>query len=133
MKEYKINEYLSVKGEADTWNIYVAGEKVRKYEYKLFNISPQEILNSKDYFSADEYHSKNFHLSLYELDFKTVCTFLKEWCKNHYNAFLLVKDGAFPLLKKLYINYNFSMSFAEISKIISQNYSEKRVLDFLIF
>ena len=103
MKECKINDYLSVREEGDTWNIYVANRIVNECEYKLYNISPEEIYNSKDYSSAQEYYTKNVDSNLKKVNFDQACTILKEWYKYQYNTTLLTRDGAFPLLKMLYI------------------------------
>ena len=56
MRECKINEYLSVIEEEQDWEIYIDGEKLNKYEYEFYNIPPDIILNTDEYWSADHYY-----------------------------------------------------------------------------
>jgi len=100
MKEFVINEFLSVKGKSDQWDIYIAEKKVDKDKYDLYNIPPDIILKSDRCISADDY----FLDWKYEnTGFESAYEILRVWHENNYNMCLIVKDAAFLLLKELYI------------------------------
>jgi len=100
VQDYIINEFLSVKSEGSTWDIYISNLKVEKRRYTIYNISPKEIIESEEIPSADWYFSDG---TIVEAEFTNVCEILEIWYKNRYDTSLLNKEGAFPLLRLLYI------------------------------
>jgi len=100
MKECVINEFLSVKGETKQWDIYIAEKKIDRNDYDLYDIPPDIILRLDEYNSADDFF---LGWKYKETDFESACKILRVWHENNYNTNLIVKDGAFPLLRELYI------------------------------
>ncbi len=54
MHQYKINEYLELRLEGNTTNIYVRGKLFRQCKYLLLNISEDKIEEYKEIESIDE-------------------------------------------------------------------------------
>lgn len=54
MEEFTINEYLSLKLEDETTNIYVNNKKILRCKYILIDI-PIETLDNDEFESIDEY------------------------------------------------------------------------------
>ncbi len=111
MKEFKVNEYLSLKLENNETIIYVKDEQFKHCKFLLLEIPVNEIKSLEDIESIDQAAEKldksleNPHYQEYELSpelqFWGHCSSLQVWVENNYNTRLLHSNLAFPLLKKL--------------------------------
>lgn len=117
MKTFKVNEYISLKLERGTTNIYVKGELFRQCKFLLLTIPTDDDLEDID--SIDE-ASEYLDYSLDpdteyvepekqeiidgirpETEFWAHCSNLQTWVEYNYDTRLLHRNLAFPLLKKL--------------------------------
>ena len=118
MKEFKVNEFITLRLEEEKTVIYVAGERFQQCKFLLLNISVDQISTISDIESIDEAterlsHSlepidesySNFLKWSYdippEVEFWGHCSNLQVWSEGNYDTRLLKSDLAFPLLKKL--------------------------------
>ena len=124
MKEFKINEYITLKLEEEIineeeglkeirTNIYVNGERFRQCSFLLIEVLIEEIISLKEISSIDEAEEKldtsmeesNDNPFEYkippETEFWGHCSNIQVWAENDYNTRLLHRNLAFPLLKKL--------------------------------
>ena len=112
MKEFIVNEYITLKLEGKKTNIYVNGELFRQCRFLLINIPIEEISTFDDIESIDdaaERSRRNFEQRENqqeinippETEFWGHCSNLQVWAENNYNTRLLTRNLAFPLLKKL--------------------------------
>ena len=109
-KEFKVNEYLSLKLEDSSTNIYVKGELFQQCKFLLLNIPVDEIMSFEDIDSIDEAiekldrslegRSKDLVIPP-ETEFWGHCSNLQVWYENHYDTRILHSNLAFPLLKRL--------------------------------
>jgi len=83
MKECAINEFLSVRGGGDQWDICIAGSMVHRATYDLYNIPPDIILKLDKYISAYDY---SLDWKYEKTDFESACKILKIWYENNYNT-----------------------------------------------
>ncbi|MFX1240709.1 MAG: hypothetical protein ACFFA7_05620 [Promethearchaeota archaeon] len=110
-KEFKINQYLTIKLENDKTVIYISGERFRQCKYLLL-INPQENENSLEIKSVDQ-ASENL-TSVLEREIKPIelgitpeqefwghCSNIQAWVENNYDTRLLHSNLAFPLLEEL--------------------------------
>ncbi|KKN14718.1 hypothetical protein LCGC14_0993310 [marine sediment metagenome] len=109
-REFKINDYLSLKLEDNITNIYIKGRLFQQCKYLLLNIPVDEIISLDAIESIDEAAEKldsslegsSSHLVIPpETEFWGHCSNLQVWYENYYDTRLLHRDLAFPLLKKL--------------------------------
>jgi len=123
MKEFKLNEFLTVKLEDDTIksrffgrinNIYVKDKSIRRFcSFTLTNIPAEEVAKINKIESIDKFADQlgckfenceeemhNFDLDL-ETDFWALCSNLQVWVENNYDTKLLHGSLSFPLLKAL--------------------------------
>ncbi|MBD3194893.1 MAG: hypothetical protein GF317_07560 [Candidatus Lokiarchaeota archaeon] len=111
IKEFKINEYLTLKLENNQTNIYVNDILFNQCKYLLFNIPIEKIsdfdnINSIDeiseYYnqSLDRWREKDFSITP-ETEFLGHCSNLQVWYEYDYNTRLLHSSLSFPLLKRL--------------------------------
>ena len=111
MKEFKINEFISLKLENGRTIIYFT-ERFDQCKYLLINLSIDEIEEYDKIRSIDEAaemldHSleNNNNCEKIKIDpeeeFWGHCSNLQAWFENYYNTSLLHKSLAFPLLQKL--------------------------------
>ncbi len=118
MKDFKVNEFITVRLEEAKTVIYVAGERFQQCKFLLLNIPVNEISSFNDIQSVDEGAEKLNH-SLeprdesysdflkwsYDIppgtEFWGHCSNLQVWSEQNYDTRLLKSDLAFPLLKKL--------------------------------
>lgn len=111
MKEFQVNDYLTLKLEEHKTVIYVAGERFRQCKYLLIDIPVEEIESYAEIKSIDEAVEKLDH-SLEsqqrrnvkippEVEFWGHCSNLQIWYEHNYDTNLLHSNLAFPLLKKL--------------------------------
>ena len=111
-KEFKVNEYLSLRLEEGKTNIYVRGRFFQQCKFLLLDI-PLE--NSEEYSninSIDEaadrlgwQYEGQIGVTVYKLDPDTEfwghCSNLQAWWEHEYDTLLLHSNLAFPLLKVL--------------------------------
>jgi len=111
MKEFKINEFITIKLEHRKTNIFINGNlfnqckilflkslKIDKIVDYIgnFNSIDEEEDGMKDIISS-QLNSKIFP----EVEFWGHCSNLQVWAENNYDTKLLHRNLAFPLLKKL--------------------------------
>jgi Leucine-rich repeat (LRR) protein len=111
MKEFKINEFLSLRLEDRKTNIYVNNELFRHCKYLLLDIPIEDIDQFDEIKSIDEIEMKsdrslefkdNLKINIpHETEFWAHCSNLQVWLENNYDTCLLHSDLAFPLLKRL--------------------------------
>ena len=108
MKEFIVNEYITLKLEDGKVNIYVNGELFRQCKFLLINIPIEEISSFDDIESIDEAAerlSRNLEHHKIEIppetEFWGHCSNLQVWVEHNYDTKLLAQNLAFPLLKKL--------------------------------
>lgn len=116
-KEFKVNDYITLKLEFDTWEeywetvIYVNGRRFDQCKFLLLDIPIEEIKTFDEIESIDEAaekldrslenideHSERIPL---DVEFWGHCSNLQVWFENDYDSRLLHRNLAFPLLKKL--------------------------------
>lgn len=110
-KEFRINEFLSVRLEGENSVIYVKGKKFRYCKYLLLNFEREkfkryEKIDSID--KAEQYldpslehqNIEEFHLTPKQ-EFKGHCSNLQAWAEHKYDTRILHRNMAFPLLKAL--------------------------------
>jgi len=114
-KEFKINEYLTLKLAFSKTVIYVAGRRFRNCKFLLLEIPENEKqaeslseLNSIDEAaerldsSLEPRDGKVFTYNIPpETEFWGHCSNLQTWCENEYDTRLLRSNLAFPLLREL--------------------------------
>ena len=109
-KEFKVNEFLTLKLENGETNIHVNGKLFRQCKFLLLNIPVNEIKSFDEIESIDEAAEKldrsmeRNRNKIYippETEFWGHCSNLQAWVENNYDTRLLHRNLAFPLLKKL--------------------------------
>ena len=111
VKEFKINDYITLKLDNNKTFIYVKGERFKQCKYLLLNIKIDEITFLDEIDSVDEAAAKldnNLNRVDYveippEVEFWGHCSNLQVWVEYDYNTRLLHSNLAFPLLKELAI------------------------------
>jgi len=111
MKEFKINEYLTVKLEEGKTNIYVSGTLFNQCKYLMVNkptidtAKLEEIESIDDVIARLGWGNQGQEGVEYRIDsdseFWGHCSNLQVWAENNYDSRLLHSYLAFPLLKKL--------------------------------
>ena len=110
MKEYPINQYLSVRLERGTTRIYVLGKPFLQCKYLLLNI-PIVQLNSFDEIESIDDAAENLDNNIEkemreiaippEVEFWGHCSNLQAWYENEYDSRLIHSNLALPLLTEL--------------------------------
>jgi len=111
MKEFQVNDYITLKLEGEKTVIFVAGERFRQCKYLLLDIPVEKIESFAEIKSIDEAAEKLDH-SLEnrqkqvtkippDIEFWAHCSNLQVWYEHNYDTSLLHSNLAFPLLKKL--------------------------------
>ena len=110
IKEFKINDYITLKLESDKTIIYVNNKKFLQCKYLLIDIPIEEFKDFDKVRSIDDVSEKldhsleknaDFELLDPEIEFWGHCSNLQAWAENLYDTRLLHSNLAFPLLKKL--------------------------------
>ena len=113
MKEFVINEFLTLKLEDGKTNIYVKGERFNQCKFLLFEIPVEEIKRFDEIESIDEVANmlgwSDENLIQGEVDYKIDpetefwghCSNLQVWVEHGYDTRLLHSNLSFPLLRKL--------------------------------
>lgn len=111
MKEFEVNEYITLKLEGGKTNIYVSGQLFNQCKFLLLNIPIEKISSFDEILSIDE-AAENLDRSLEEsqsrvseippeVEFWGHCSNLQVWWENNYDTRLLHSNLAFNFLKKL--------------------------------
>lgn len=110
-KEFRINQFLTLKLENKTTNIYVIGKLFTQCKFLLLNIPTDKIHEFDKIESIDEAAERLDHELEYqpkskinispETEFWGHCSNLQAWVEYYYNPRLLHSNLAFPLLKRL--------------------------------
>ena len=111
MREFKVNEYITLRLENGQSIIYLGGERFDQCKFLLLDIPIDEIKSFDEIESIDEAEEKLKPLIDIngideiqippEIEFWGHCSNLQTWYENDYNTKLLHRNLAFPLLKKL--------------------------------
>lgn len=115
VKEFKINNILSLKLEDGKTNIYVDGNLFRQCRFLMLNIPSDEVEEYYEIESIDEAVEKlgwteegqlvGLKSMKYEISpdtkFMAHCSNLQVWAERNYDTCLLHSNLAFPLLRKL--------------------------------
>jgi len=111
MIEFRINNFLSLRLEDRTTNIYVNGVLFRQCKYIMLNIPIENIESFDEIDSIDEaadilgWTAEGQERVNYEIDPETEfwghCSNLQAWFENDYDTRLLHSNLAFSLLKRL--------------------------------
>ncbi|MFX1424897.1 MAG: hypothetical protein ACFFBE_00470 [Promethearchaeota archaeon] len=111
MVKFSINDYLELRLENGTTNIYVNNQLFIQCKHLLLQMSMEELMNLNNIKSIDEaleklhgsheYSKRNEIKIPSEIEFWGHCSNLQTWYENNYNPCLLHSNLAFPLLKKL--------------------------------
>jgi Leucine-rich repeat (LRR) protein len=108
-KEFKINEYITLKLEYERTNIYIKGKLFQQCAYLLINIPLDKAHSFDDINSIDEAAERLDH-SLENTRFEEIspetefwghCSNLQAWAEHNYDTRLLHSNISFPLLKRL--------------------------------
>jgi len=113
-KEFKINEYLTVKLEKNITNIYINGKLFKQCKYLLLNIPKENVddydsINSIDDVATHLNHElegftggniKQYEITP-EIEFMAHCSNLQVWHEYRYDTRILHSNISFPLLKRL--------------------------------
>ena len=113
MKEFKVNDYITLKLEEGGTNIYVNGELFDQCKFLLLNIPVNEVHKYDEIVSIDEAADvlgwtedgqENIPTEVDlspETEFWGHCSNLQAWSENNYDTRILHRNLAFPLLKAL--------------------------------
>jgi len=107
-KQFKVNEYLTLKFYNDNTHVYINNEVVEVCKYLLIDIPLDKVEDFDDFDSIDEVSEhldkrmerKDVDIPQEEI-FWGHCSNLQAWYENGYDTRLLHSNLAFPLLKKL--------------------------------
>ena len=117
MKEFKINDYISLRLEEDRTNVYINDMKIIQCKYLLLqDTNDNFIVYNKDFLSIDRLAEKldkslefndSIDNKIYKIDseveFWAHCSNIQAWAENNYDTQMLHANLSFPLLKKLTI------------------------------
>lgn len=117
MKEFKINDYITLRLEKDKINVYINDVKIIQCKYLLLqDPNDNSVVYDEDLLSIDrlaERLDKSLELNDsievldYQLDpeveFWAHCSNIQTWAENNYDTQILHANLSFPLLKKLTI------------------------------
>jgi len=111
LKEFKVNEYITLKLEGGKTNIYVKNQLFDQCKFLLLNI-PVDRLSTFDEIDSIDEAAENLDHSLErrgtweykippEVEFWGHCSNLQVWAEMDYDTRILHRNIAFPLLRKL--------------------------------
>ena len=141
MKDFKVNDYITLSLEEGKTVIYIAGEKFQQCKFLLITIPIENVTNFADIESVDEAaerldYSLEYNQTYYEIppetEFWGHCSNLQVWVENDYDTRILKSDLAFPILKRLVDAGNLKAERVfkdEIAKRLSSGY--QNVIEFL--
>lgn len=112
MREFRVNEFLSLRLEGEETTIYVRGQAFIQCAFLLLNINVNEMTDLNEIESIDEAAEKldtsmedetiayKFKIPP-EVEFWGHCSNLQVWYEHNYDTRLIHSNLAFPLLRKL--------------------------------
>jgi len=109
-REFKINEFITLKLQNNRTNIYVKNRIFTQCMYLLLNIRKDRIRDYDQIDSIDEAAeyldrslegSRQQNLITPEEEFTGHCSNIQVWAENDYDTRILHRNLAFPLLKRL--------------------------------
>ncbi len=106
-KEFKVNDFITLKLEEEGTVIYVGGELFQQCKYLIFNLDKEGLEKYDEIRSIDELeqwdrsHEYNQLQIPLEVEFWGHCSNLQAWEENDYDTRLLHRSLAFPLLEEL--------------------------------
>ena len=112
MKEFKVNDYLTLKLEKGQTNIYVGGRLFGQCKFLLLNIPVDEISLFDDIQSIDDAAERlgwtengqqgadKYYIPA-ETEFWGHCSNIQAWVENDYDTSILHSNLSFPLLEVL--------------------------------
>jgi len=110
MKQFKVNNFFTLKLEDGKTNIYIKGELFQQCKFLLLNIPVEKISSFDEINSIDEVeerldksleiNNQEFNIPA-ETEFWGHCSNLQVWAEMEYDTRLLHRNLAFPLLKRL--------------------------------
>jgi len=117
MKEFKINEYITLRLEKDKTNVYINDIKIIQCKYLLLReLNDKSLINDEEDLSIDRLAEKldkslelddSIEAQEYQIDpeveFWAHCSNIQTWAENNYDTQILHANLSFPLLKKLTI------------------------------
>ena len=113
MREFTINEFISLKMEGEKTNLYVNNELFKQCKYLMLHITTERIEEYQEIKSIDQaadmlgWKEEGQEGVEYAIDPETEfwghSSNLQTWYENNYDTRLLHSNLAFPLLKKLTI------------------------------
>ena len=111
MKEFKVNEHITLKLEEEGTSIYVDGECFEQCRFLMLDIPLKEVEKFDEIKSIDDaadilgWTEERQEGVEYDIDPETEfwghCSNLQAWAENKYDTRILHRNLAFPLLKKL--------------------------------
>lgn len=108
MKEYRVNDFITLRFEDNTTAIYIKSHLFIHCKYLLLNIPLDNSEKNNEISSIDEAIarlSSAMEETGFIIDPKTEffghCSNLQAWAENNYDTHLLDSNLAFPLLQKL--------------------------------
>ena len=110
MKEFRINEYLSLRLERGKTRVYIAGQAFIQCKFLLLNIPITDLQSFDEIDSIDEVAekvdgSKEKEIRTVEIppevEFWGHCSNLQVWYEHNYDTRLIHSNIAFPILQKL--------------------------------
>ncbi len=108
-KEFKINEYITLKLEDKKTNIYIKNELFNQCKHLALKLNIQDaekydVIQSLD-FIEQQYRFQEFYEYdiTPETEFWGHCSILQAWVENKYDIRLLYRPSAFPLLRDVAI------------------------------
>lgn len=111
MREFTINEFISLKLEEDKTNLYVNKKLFRQCKYLMIHVTTERIEDYQEIKSIDqaadmlgwkeEGHGEVEYFIDPGTEFWGHCSNLQTWYENNYDTRLLHSNLAFPLLKHL--------------------------------
>jgi len=107
-KDFKINDYITLKLEGRSTNIYVNGKRFNQCKFLLLSIPKRRISDYDEIGSIDEASERLSRRMEYnrdgippETEFWGHCSNIQAWAENNYDTRILHRSLSFPLLKKL--------------------------------
>lgn len=110
MREFKVNDYITLKLQNNKTNIYVKNRRFTNCMYLLMNIHVDRVRDYDQIDSIDEAAeildkslegSQSPRLISPEEEFVGHCSNIQAWAENNYDTRILHRNLAFPLLKRL--------------------------------
>ncbi len=105
-REFKVNEYITLRLEENKTIIYVSGERFSQCKFLLLDIPIDKMSTFDELKSIDEVEEKLDHLMESdqqnrikipaEIEFWGHCSNLQVWYENDYDTRLLHSNLAFP-------------------------------------